>query len=297
MGIIDQVKVIQPSVKDALFRHLKDNECFNFLWKNRSIIGFEVDLERNNNLDGFVFIAINKQRLIAYKSDLGETQKLILFPTLEFLVTDMFDIKNLYVDKKMYRDDTFNGRKVSSGKLIDVARDLIGETEKVVLPNFSNINKDELEQQLNNDFYKDTKKTLEIAGDDEYKSHQTTNENTSTNSQPPVDNQKADKNTNGDESTKKTFIVEGIEDTQYLTKEDIEQLSLDKQLRILYNNDYFEDATDVADYCVLQGFKRNMVIMLLNYLLSRPEYATWKKPIAIYNYVQLLEKVYLEGKL
>lgn len=42
----DDLNKIQPSVKDALFRYLTKEPAYQHLYKNKSLIGFELILEK-----------------------------------------------------------------------------------------------------------------------------------------------------------------------------------------------------------------------------------------------------------
>lgn len=121
-----QIKSIDPSAKDALFRRLLYEQSLAYLRPNKNeIIGFNVDLSNNNLLAGYAIIAIQKHTILAYKSDLDEPPKLILFPTIDKLRDPEFDLMRLNVERTVYDDDTFTGKLQKTGTLNDVARDLL----------------------------------------------------------------------------------------------------------------------------------------------------------------------------
>lgn len=134
MSILEQIKEIDPSDKAALFRRLLYQKDLGYLRdKNgdKKIIGFNVRLDQQEELSGFTIIAIQKHTILAYKSDLGEDEKLILFPSLDKLSDPSFEMDNLEVTREIYRDDSFNGQVVSKGTLSEVTRDLLPPYKKV----------------------------------------------------------------------------------------------------------------------------------------------------------------------
>lgn len=134
--IIEQINAIDPSVKDALFRRLLYEQSLAYLRQNdKEIIGFDLDLERNNSLAGYTVIAIQKHTIIAYKSDLNERPKLILFPDEAKSVDPEFQLNDLYVRKTIYRDDSFAGEVIAEGKFKDVVQDLLPSAEDDSLDN------------------------------------------------------------------------------------------------------------------------------------------------------------------
>ena len=87
--LLEQLTDINPSVPDALFRRLlRDDELGYLRESDNSIIGFEVDLENSVPLSGFAKIGIQKHTILAYRSDLHELKKLILFPSMNKLFND-----------------------------------------------------------------------------------------------------------------------------------------------------------------------------------------------------------------
>ena len=121
-----QIKSIDPSAKDASFRRLLYEQSLAYLRPNKNeIIGFNVNLSNNDLLAGYAIIAIQKHTILAYKSDLDEQPKLILFPTIDKLRDPEFDLMRLNVERTVYDDDTFTGKLQKTGTLNDVARDLL----------------------------------------------------------------------------------------------------------------------------------------------------------------------------
>lgn len=134
MSILQQIKEIDPSDKAALFRRLLYQKDLGYLRdKNgdKKIIGFNVQLDQQEELSGFTIIAIQKHTILAYKSDLGEDEKLILFPSLDKLSDPSFEMDNLEVTREIYSDDSFNGQVVSKGTLSEVTQDLLPPYKKV----------------------------------------------------------------------------------------------------------------------------------------------------------------------
>lgn len=263
-----QIKKIQPSVKDSLFMYLFENREFKFLTKNKSITGFELDLDNNDVLHGLVFIAFKKQSIIVYKNDTHEDLKLIIFPTEAVLVSDKFDIKNLNVKQCIYSDSSFVGRLVKTGKLGKLTNDILStKVENFELPDFDRLDKANLENELETSFYNKTIK------------------------EPMV--------TNKVDVTKETLHNETIKNNQEVTNEvNIENLPLDEKLIHLFNKDEFKEPTDVMNYCVVNNGSNKMVLMnLLNYLLAEAKYPTLSKKEAIFYYIKLVNKAFKEGHI
>lgn len=121
-----QIRELSPSVKDALFRRLMFAEDLAWLRdekKNDIVIGFEVDLE-GQELSGFALIAIQRHTVIAFVSDRDESPRLILFPALETLFDPGFELLNLIVTRKVFKDATFNGAATGHGRFGDMVKDL-----------------------------------------------------------------------------------------------------------------------------------------------------------------------------
>lgn len=260
-----QIKKIQPSVKDSLFMYLFENREFKFLTKNKSITGFELDLDNNDVLHGLVFIAFKKQSIIVYKNDTGEELKLIIFPTEAILVSDKFDIKNLNVKQCIYSDSSFVGRVVKTGKLGKLTNDILStKVENFELPDFDKIDKENLDNDLQVNFYnKSFTKVSDISNKESVQ------------------------------------IKERVNKEKEKTNEvNIDNLPLDEKLIQLFNNDEFNEPTDVLNYCVVNNKSNKTVLMnLLNYLLAEPKYPTLSKKEAIFYYIKLVNKAFKEGHI
>lgn len=142
MSIEKQLTTINPSVKDALFRRLLIEDNLGYLRKDNTIIGFEVILDQAQELPGYAVIAIQKHTILAYRSDLNEDPKLILFPSMDKLEDPAFELSNLEVERKVFDNDEFIGRTVQRGLLKDVIKDLIPPYKEVEVP-------DEMASQMN----------------------------------------------------------------------------------------------------------------------------------------------------
>lgn len=132
MAIIDQIKNIDPSDKAALFRRLLYEKDLGFLRPqngDKEIIGFEIDNNQSTELSGFAIIAIQKHTILAYKSDLGEPQKLVIFPTIDKMTDPAFELGKLQVKREIFSDDSFNGQVISTGRFSDVAQDLMPDMQ------------------------------------------------------------------------------------------------------------------------------------------------------------------------
>lgn len=133
--LLEQLTDINPSVPDALFRRLlRDDELGYLRESDNSIIGFEVDLENSVPLSGFAKIGIQKHTILAYRSDLHEPKKLILFPSMNKLFNDSYGLLGLTVIKTEYSSDSFKGKVLDRGLLQDVIADLTPPSKQVELP-------------------------------------------------------------------------------------------------------------------------------------------------------------------
>ena len=131
-----QIKELEPSVKDALFRRLLFAEDLAWLRdekKQNSVIGFEVDLD-GQELPGFSLIAIRRHTVIAFVSDRDETPRLILFPALETLFDPGFELLYLNVTRKEFRDATFEGQPTGHGRFGDMVKDLTPPNRRMDIP-------------------------------------------------------------------------------------------------------------------------------------------------------------------
>lgn len=125
MSLTDQLEGIDPSVPDALFRRLLYEEELGYLREGNTITGFEVDLDRSIDLQGYALIAIQKHTILAFRSDLDEPYKLVLFPSMDKLDDASFGLQGLTVRRCVYHNDSFNGTLVKEGVLKEVAAELI----------------------------------------------------------------------------------------------------------------------------------------------------------------------------
>lgn len=125
MSVINQLTGIDPSVPDALFRRLLYEEELGYLREGNTIMGFEVDLIKSEDLKGYALIAIQKHTILAFRSDLNEPDRLILFPSMDKLDDSSFGLQSLTVQRKTFVDDTFEGVVEKDGLLQKVAADLI----------------------------------------------------------------------------------------------------------------------------------------------------------------------------
>lgn len=133
-SLLTQIKELAPSAKEPLFRRLMVEESLAYLREKQGIIGFELDLQVDQSLSGFALIGIQKHTIYAYCSDLQESPKLILFPSLEKLFDAAFELLDLHVVKKVYTDSQFKGMKLSSGPLSKLVKDLTPPMKKVDIP-------------------------------------------------------------------------------------------------------------------------------------------------------------------
>lgn len=134
VSLLTQIKELAPSAKEPLFRRLMVEESLAYLREKQGIIGFELDLQVDQSLSGFALIGIQKHTIYAYCSDLQESPKLILFPSLEKLFDPAFELLDLHVVKKVYTDSQFKGMKLSSGPLSKLVKDLTPPVKKVDIP-------------------------------------------------------------------------------------------------------------------------------------------------------------------
>lgn len=134
MVLRKQLDNIDPSVKDALFRRLLREEDLSFLREDQQIYGFEVDLERSVPLSGFALLALQKHTILCYRSDLGESRRLVIFPNLDKLFDESFGLLDLTVTKKLFDSDDFVGTPIESGLLRKVVSDLTPPQREVDLP-------------------------------------------------------------------------------------------------------------------------------------------------------------------
>lgn len=135
MDIKEQLVNVDPSAKDALFRRLMREEDLAYLREDNTIYGFEVDIEKSAPFSGYALIGMRKHTILVYRSDLHEEKRLVLFPSMEILFDESFELLNLTVIKKLFDDYTFNGTPIETGRLRDVVADLTPPMKNVDLPN------------------------------------------------------------------------------------------------------------------------------------------------------------------
>lgn len=125
MSLERQIEEVGPSAAGALFRRLMIEEELGYLRDRRTIIGFELDMENNADLAGYTVIALQKHTILAYRSDIHAKTRLILFPTLSMMQDPAFDLLRLNVERKVFKDDSFDAPVQKRGTLKEVAEDLM----------------------------------------------------------------------------------------------------------------------------------------------------------------------------
>ena len=258
----DDLNKIQPSVKDALFRYLTKEPAYQHLYKNKSLIGFELILEKNKDISGDVLIAFKKHTIIVYKNDLDENFKLSIFPTKEQLRLDDFDIHDLYVRKCVYKSDTFKAvSKLNEGTLYKVAKDLISEKNKTDVPDFTRLNQKELIAELNENFYNKEQKLQSIKKEQ-------------------------------DELLNKT--IGRVEEKEAFEKE----LTFKEDLINRFNNEYFKNYSDIVSYCVKTYNAKDMVLeAAYNALLGQATFHALKDREQLFYFINLVIQLYESGRL
>lgn len=132
--LLTQIRELAPSAKEPLFRRLMVEESLSYLREKNSIIGFEVDTTKEQELSGFTLIAIQKHTIYAYCADLHEKPKLILFPPLDKLFDPAFELLHLSVIKRRISNSKFTGTKIASGTMECLVRDLTPPEKEVDIP-------------------------------------------------------------------------------------------------------------------------------------------------------------------
>lgn len=127
MGILQQIQEINPSAKSPFFRRIIGDPKLAYLRNGNTITGFEVDLRVDQMLSGLALIGIQKHTIYAYRSDLHEDPKLILFPDAEALRDAAFELSKLYVSRMVFENHSFVGRDGRVGILGELADDLINK--------------------------------------------------------------------------------------------------------------------------------------------------------------------------
>ena len=134
MSLIEQIKSINPSAKDPLFRRLLREEDLGYLRDGEKIIGFEIDTKKSRELSGYTMIAVQKHTILSFKSDLNEEDRLIIFPSMDKLFDESFELLDLTVIKQEFTNSDFNGRVLDKGVLRSVVSDLTPPLRSVELP-------------------------------------------------------------------------------------------------------------------------------------------------------------------
>lgn len=132
--MIEQLKDINPSAKGPLYRKLMILEDLSYLREDRGIIGFEVDLKAEQKLTGFTLVGIQKHTIYAYRSDLNEGPRLVLFPSLDKLFDSTFNMLNLQVTKKLFTSPDFKGQSLGTGTFANLVQNLTPPEKDVDIP-------------------------------------------------------------------------------------------------------------------------------------------------------------------
>lgn len=134
MSLIEQIKSINPSAKDPLFRRLLRDEDLGYLRDGEKIIGFEIDINHSKELSGYTMIGVQKHTILAFKSDLNEEDRLIIFPSMDKLFDEAFELLDLTVIKQEFTNSDFKGKVLDKGVLRRVVSDLTPPLRSVELP-------------------------------------------------------------------------------------------------------------------------------------------------------------------
>lgn len=134
MSLIEQIKSINPSAKDPLFRRLLRDEDLGYLRDGEKIIGFEIDINNSKELSGYTMIGVQKHTILAFKSDLNEEDRLIIFPSMDKLFDEAFELLDLTVIKQEFTNSDFEGNVLDKGVLRRVVSDLTPPLRSVELP-------------------------------------------------------------------------------------------------------------------------------------------------------------------
>lgn len=289
MNLKEQIKAIGPSVSDALYRLINSNVRYAYLKTGRGIIGFEVNLTKNEPLNGFCLIALKKHNIHAFKSDLRDKPKLVLFPTIENMSDPEYGIRELYVRKCEFFDDTFSDFKVlDTGELGEVIRDLLPPIRRINLPDFSGLDKDAILEEVERDrkmIKKENPKSNEIP-------------KTGENYSPASDEFPEDL---PDELPFEEPDFDGFEessfDEDFMAEMEEEQASMvTKTPAEILTEGEFSTLTEVQDFCIMEfGTPRSKVTALLNAILFK----TSGKPesLQLKLFIELLCKGYNGGQL
>lgn len=132
MSIREQMLTVNPSVAPALFRLLMRDADVNYLRENDGIIGFEISLD-STPISGFALIGMRKRTILAYRSE-DVHPRLILFPSMEKLFNEAYDLLSLTAKKVWIADDQFRGQVREEGLIADLVKDLTPPQKVVDLP-------------------------------------------------------------------------------------------------------------------------------------------------------------------
>lgn len=132
--LFEQIESINPSAQGPLYRRIMIEDDLNYLRENEGIIGFELDLDVEQELSGFLLVAIKKHTVLAFVSDVGATPRLILFPSLNSLFDATFEMLDLCVEKKLFMDKDFSGTKMEGGVLRELVKDLTPPEKDIDIP-------------------------------------------------------------------------------------------------------------------------------------------------------------------
>lgn len=294
MNLKEQIKAIGPSVPDALYRLINSNVRYAYLKTGKGIIGFEVNLTKNEPLNGFCLIALKKHNIHAFKSDLKDKAKLILFPTVDNINDPEYGLRDLYVRKCEYFDDTFSDFKaIDTGELGEVVRDLLPPIRRVNLPDFSGLDKDAILEEVERDrkiIKKENPKTKERA-----KSNENSGDYSSVPDEFPED---LPDDLPFEEPDFNSFEGNNFDEdfeSEFMAEMEAEQASMLSPAERLKDGD-FKTLTEVQNFCVIEfGTSPDKITALLNAILFK----TSGKPesVQLKLFIELLCKAYNGGQL
>lgn len=132
--MLQQLQNINPSARAPLFRRLMADPDLAYLREGKGIIGFELDLDAVQKLSGFALVGIQKHTIYAYRSDIGEEPRLVLFPPLDKLFDDTFQMLGLKVIKKFFLNPDFKGKELGRGQFSSLVKDLTPPEKEVDIP-------------------------------------------------------------------------------------------------------------------------------------------------------------------
>ena len=132
--MLQQLQDINPSAKAPLLRRLMSDEDLAYLREGKTIVGFELDLEQAQKMSGFTLVGIQKHTIYAYRSDLHEPARLVLFPPLDKLFDDTFAMLDLDGIKTEFKDTSFHGKVSARGKFANLVQNLTPPENEVDIP-------------------------------------------------------------------------------------------------------------------------------------------------------------------